>query len=199
METWLVEALKAAAVFLAGIGVATATPIIQRHMKEREVRQALYSDLGRMYHILSSVHDRLRTASAATPPPLDLPFSWDSLTSVNSDLYQHYFSSEPSIYLGLDEAAAFTKLYEAITTLKRSRAADLPSAVLMVEDILKEFEQYLRDGAIDENLLLAFRSKHRAKTIERLDSYYRSEGGSLIRDNHACVDFPGDPSATPKR
>ena len=91
----------------------------------------------------------------------NLPVSWGSLTlRQHFSLYQHYSTSDRACYLSLDEAPAFTRLYEEVDRLKSSRAADLQTAVLMVEDVFRQFERYLRDGTLNEKLLLKCRARH---------------------------------------
>jgi hypothetical protein len=91
MLSWLADALKVAVGFAGGVASVPLKVIIERYLKRREIRLALYSDLGKQYHILSGVHDRLRTAVVADKPPLNLPVSWGSLTLVNTA----YISTTP--------------------------------------------------------------------------------------------------------
>src|SRR5258708_2873881 len=99
MPSWLDDMLKVAVGFVLGVATIPLKIIIERHLKRREIRQTLYSDLGKMYHILSGVHDRLRRAAAGDRLPWNLPVSWGSLTLVNTDLYQHYSTSDRAVYL----------------------------------------------------------------------------------------------------
>jgi len=198
MPSWLADALKVLGGFVAGVATVPLKVVIERWLKRREMRLALYSDLGRQYHILSGVHDRLRTTKEGGKLPWNLPVSWGSLVLVNTDVHQHYSKEERAIYLGLDEASAFTALYEEIASLKNSTAADVPSAIIMVEEVFKLFARFFRDGTLDDKLLLKYRSKHRDKTLERLSNKYRAPDGPLIRDNQACVTPSVRPPANPK-
>ena len=70
------------------------------------------------------------------------------------DLYQHYSTSDRAACLSLDEAPAFRVLFDEIASLKDSTAADLPSAIIMVEKVFQLFERFMRDGTLDGKLLM---------------------------------------------
>jgi hypothetical protein len=198
MPSWLPDVLKVLAGFVVGVLTVPLKIVIEHWLKRREIGQALYSDLGKQYHVLSGVHDRLRTAEDQKKLPWNLPVSWGSLTLVNTDLYQHYSTSDRAAYLSLDEAPTFRALYDEIASLKDSTAADLPSAIIMVEKVFQLFERFMRDGTLDGKLLMEYRAKHRDKTLDRLATKYRAADGPLIRDNRACFTSSVRPPADPK-
>ena len=84
MPSWLPDVLKVLAGFVVGVLTVPFKVVIERWLKLREIRQALYNDLGKQYHVLSGVHDRLRTAEDRETLPWNLSVSWGSLTLVNT-------------------------------------------------------------------------------------------------------------------
>jgi hypothetical protein len=73
MPSWLADAFKVLGGFVAGVATVPLKVVIERWLKRREMRLALYSDLGRQYHIMSGVHDRLRTTKEGGKLPWNPP------------------------------------------------------------------------------------------------------------------------------
>jgi hypothetical protein len=161
-------------------------------VKRRMVRHALYSDLGRLYHVLNRVYE-------LSPPELieqDLTEDQAAYqlrsqelfkSDVKVDAFTHYINAEASAYWTMPEALTIQDLYQEIGAVSERYSVSQSTwgqTIEGVAQIFNRFNFHFDRGSLEETLLLKYRKKHRETTAERVTKQARATTGPLIRDSH---------------
>lgn len=173
-----------------GLGLI-AQPIthgLTRWLNRRDTHNALYSELGLIYHLLSRVTDLSPEGSrASTDCEIERRTrAIQIFDSVDLDVFQHYSRAKADVFWSLPEASAFKRLYELLGAAIVERATGRDSWETTQGYINRWFtiiETYLREGTIDSEKLLVERANARDRTFKRLTAYYKTKEGPMIRDN----------------
>jgi len=170
--------------FLLGIAGEPIKAILLLRLKRRRINDALYSDLGRAYHLyLRGQENGLGQRENLTGPELEQRArAGGFVREATTETYDQYVATEMENLLELDARVPFKRLYGKIAEIQAM------GGWLECEPAIKElfslFDGYFRDGSLDEEKLIAARSRHRDRTFKRINTRYSFRNDApLIRDN----------------
>lgn len=187
MDDWAKALVSAGFGLVAGL---LAEPIrfwLSARAKTRSARAALYSDMGRVYHVLSRTFDVSKGAGGFEDTPVaeqERVTEW--LRASKLDVFTFYSTEERAVFFSIPEYQAIAELYEslarALETLDRSWAERYAA----IAAVFQTFERLFNHGALDSALLLKLRAEHREKTVTQIARFHtlRSKGEAVpVRDS----------------
>ena len=189
---WTKALISSGVGLVAGLLSQPLTASLTGSVKRRMIRQALYSDLGRLYHILNRVYE-------LSPPELMARELTKDQTAyqlrskelfksdVRVDAFTHYVNAEASDYWTVPEALTIQDLYQRIKTVSDRFSESQSTWDQTIEGVIQVFDQFnfhFNRGSLDEKLLLKYREKHYRMTVERVTKQAKASEGPLIRDPH---------------
>jgi hypothetical protein len=180
--------IGAAVGFGLGLVAQPITHELTKWLKQRDVRGALYTDLGLVYHLLSRVTDLSPEGKRAVTETEteERSRAIQIFDSIDVEAYKHYSTGQAAIFWSLSEASAFKRLYESLGAGIGERTAGRDSWETTQGYITRWFtaiERHFQEGTIDSKKLLTKRAKARDKTFKRVTAYYTSDKGPAVRDN----------------
>ena len=189
---WTKALISSGVGLVAGLLSQPLTASLTGSVKRRMVRHALYSDLGRLYHVLNRVYE-------LSPPELigreltkdqtvyQLRSKELFKSDVKVDAFTHYVNAKASVYWTIPEALTIQDLYQEIKTVSDRFSASQSTwdqTIEGVTQIFNRFNFHFDRGSLEEKLLLKYRKKHYDTTVERVTRQAKATGGPLIRDPH---------------
>lgn len=180
--------IGAAVGFALGLLAQPITHYLTKWLNRCDVRGALYTDLGLVYHLLSRVRDLSPESKRAVTETEteERSRAIQIFDSIDVEAYKHYSAGQAAIFWSLSEASALKRLYEYLEVAIGEHTAGRDSWETTQGYITRWFtaiERHFREGTVDSKKLLAERAKARDKTFKRITAYYASEEGPEIRDN----------------
>jgi hypothetical protein len=188
LSDWAKALISSIVGLFVGLLASPITLWAKTRLERKAAREALYSDLGRMYHVLNRVVDIYPDAAPANGDEtranqrraIDL-----IKNNINDAVYQYYSTSGAAIFWGLPEAVAIKKLYQVIMATARDLRADQwPDTHTAIEAAFRQSNQFFDEGRINEAKLLKYRAEHRTTTADAVTRYHSAgKKGPLIRDS----------------
>jgi hypothetical protein len=179
--------ISAAVGFGLGIAGQPITHALTKWLNSRDVRNALYSDLGRIYHLLSRAVDLGQVITKpASGDDEERERAARIVDSIDLGAYKHFSNGQAAVFWSLSESSALKRLYESLENMISARSAGLVSWEITLGSIKHWFEtieRFFREGVIDSTKLLAERANARDTTLNQITKYYTSKEGPPIRDN----------------
>ena len=181
MDDWSKALLSAGAGLIAGL---VAQPVKYRLMawtKRRQMKDALYKEMGLNYHLLNRVVDTCHDTRELIKDDdrRDRERAVGFLNSISLGSYEHYSATDKGLFLNLDDAAVIEKLYAKMREATSDRSAPWADRYRSVYDVFAFVKRCQKEGTLDIDLLLKHRAAHRERTVARIERYGAAGGGDL--------------------
>jgi hypothetical protein len=157
---WLKTLFSVLGGLVVGVLLTPLTYRLTRWSRDREMKQALYSELAQMTEYARLI-DRPREMKA---PPNETPEEkrFRLANRIRTAVYDYYANSEKAAFLRMRESSAFIALYQVLESFSESGDVGL---VKQLDDVR---EQYASWDEFDSRLYDKHAAKHRARYLNRL-------------------------------
>jgi hypothetical protein len=188
LSEWLKALISSIVGLVVGILASPLTLWAKTRLDRRSAKEALYSDLGRMYHVLNRAVDIYPEAAAPNTDEArtNQRRAIDVIkNNINDAVFQYYSTSGAASFWGLPEAVAIKKLYQVIVATGRDlNVGQWPDTLAAIEATFRQFNLFFDERRIDEARLMKYRGEHRATTGVAVTRYHSAgKKGPLIRDS----------------
>lgn len=187
LPEWLKALISSVVGLIVGIAASPLTLWAKNRVDRQSAKDALYSDLGRMYHVLNRVVDIYQSAEA---PKTEAAQANQAraiallANDINDGVYQYYSGPGAAVFWSLSEAVAIRKLYQMIMAALGDLSVDhWPATVASIEAVFRQFNLFFDEGRIDETKLRKYRAEHRLRTAEAVTRRNTAGKSPLIRDS----------------
>ena len=189
MSEWLKATISSLVGLVVGFVASPVTLWVKNLLDRQTARNALYGDLGRIYHILNRVLD----LSPTSAEPTSEQGQQDRVRAkgfiadgINLGTYNHYSTVQAAAFWSIPEAMSLKRIYDLISAVTASlNNAPWAATHQGIVAVFEQFNRFFDEGEIDQGKLMKCRAAHRKRTIERIAEYYAAEKGPLVRDSQA--------------
>ena len=181
MSEWLKALLSAAGGFTVAILAEPGKVRLLHWLQRRRINHAIYSELGRAYHLLDYANGiGLKQRLDLTPQEWKTRARTEELVfAVTDDAYKHHLDKDREFLLELDGYPAFKNIYNVIGRLIAAPAWQQKEPV--IEEVFKQFEKHFHNGTLDSKLLLSCRAQHRERTHQ--ENFDRTQQRTFWKDH----------------
>jgi hypothetical protein len=187
MDDWTKAVVSTGLGFAAGLFAEPVKIWLGTRAKVRAARAALYSDMGRIYHILSRCYDVAQGPNGfESTSATDQKRAAEWIASSKPDVFAFYSAAERAVFYGIPEYQAITEVYASVADAVAEGTASWAKQYSAVMNVFQTFDRLFKQGALDSSRLLKYRAQHRERTVTQLTQYHRLEEQSedpVVRDN----------------